>query len=99
MTVKGGQYRFIDPAIPPPPGQVCERIATNQIGPLQEMLQEPTSSQNDLWTGGSSGEQGRHQMYVYEPSILYPGAIQQWLVMTEVTGDFTDGEALTAAPI
>ena len=84
------------PPPPPPPGMVCERIATNQVGEpgvLSEPLEDFPGS--GLWTGATSGETGVHERYEYEiRQDLGFNIWQQYIVMKEVSGSFTQGETL-----
>ena len=84
----------------PPPPSVCQRIATNQIGEpgvLSEPLENVPNS--GTWAGFDSAAVGTHQRYEYE-EVVGQGAniFQQYIVMSEVTGNFTDGEVLTGTP-
>lgn len=86
--------------IAPPPGPVCVRIATNQIGEpgvLSEPLNDAPGS--GTWTGDQTGASGTHQRYEYALDLgAGIGIYQQYIVMSVVTGNpFTAGEVLTPA--
>ncbi len=87
--------------VAPPPGVVCLRVATNQLGEAgvlaEPLLDVPGSG---TWTGAASGAVGTHIRYEYEEALSQGSNVfQQYIVMTAVTGSpFTDGEILTPAP-
>lgn len=99
MTLPG-RFMWINSKSPPPPS-FCQRIATNQIGEpgvLSEPLEDTPNS--GTWTGLDSGAVGTHQRYEYE-EVTGQGEniFQQYIVMHDVSGNFDNGEALTATPI
>jgi len=95
-------FQFINlPVVEPSPPDVCERIATNQIGqfPQQPLADFPGSGR---WTGGISEATGIHQRYEYQvinDLVGEPDVVQQFLVMSEVVGVFQQDEPLVVGSV
>lgn len=89
---------YLESPAPPPPLTGCVRIATNQRGQFpDEPL--PNTPGSGTWLGATSGASGTHQKYVYELVEALPDpdpdVVQQYIVMSNTSGNFQDGELLT----
>lgn len=80
-----------------PPAFPCGRVATNQVGEFSTLLQPSLGPGVALfkWTGLTSGAVGFHTGFFYAPvPASDPQEYQQWIVMNNITGTFSDGENL-----